>query len=93
MAAANPWVYKQSEPGLWTVGFYEPNGKWQPESDHDTAASAAARVHYLNGGNSAELLEALKALLDCAPFAYGPRGDAAVHRQAEAAIAKAEGRS
>jgi len=36
---------------LWTVGFYDPEGKWIPESDHPTAKFAAARVHYLNGGN------------------------------------------
>lgn len=44
------YVYKQSEPGLFTVGFYAPNGEWIPESDHDTTESAASRVHYLNGG-------------------------------------------
>ena len=44
------WVYIQSEPGLWTVGFYDPNGKWHADSDHSTPAAAAERVHYLNGG-------------------------------------------
>jgi hypothetical protein len=43
------YVYIQSEPGLWTVGFYNPDGKFEPESDHDTTDSAAARVSYLNG--------------------------------------------
>ena len=43
------WVYIQSEPSLWTVGFYDPNGKWQPESDHESPVSAAERVNYLNG--------------------------------------------
>ena len=37
---------------LFTVGFYTPDGKWEPESDHTTTESAAARVHYLNGGAS-----------------------------------------
>jgi hypothetical protein len=45
------WLYKSFEPGLWTVGFYDPSGKWVPESDHDKREDAAARVHYLNGGN------------------------------------------
>lgn len=45
------WVYIQSEPGLWTVGFYDPKGVWQAESDQDSADDAAARVHYLNGGS------------------------------------------
>lgn len=45
------YVYIQSEPNLYTVGFYDPNGKWHPESDYGEWAQAAARVHYLNGGN------------------------------------------
>jgi len=45
------YVYIRSEPGLWTVGFYDPNGKWRPESDWDNTNDAAKRVHYLNGGN------------------------------------------
>lgn len=44
------WVYIKSEPGLWTVGFYRPDGTWNADSDHDDKAEAAARVHYLNGG-------------------------------------------
>lgn len=46
----NGWLYIQSEKGLWTVGFYDPTGAWQPESDHGSREAAAARVHYLNGG-------------------------------------------
>jgi hypothetical protein len=45
------YIYISFEPGLWTVGFYNPVGKFVPESDHESEASAAARVHYLNGGN------------------------------------------
>lgn len=45
------WTYITSEPGLYTVGFYDPNGKWIPESDHNESEEAAKRVHYLNGGN------------------------------------------
>ena len=53
------YVYLQSETpaescsqyGLYTVGHYDPRtDKWVPESDHDSAEKAAARVHYLNGG-------------------------------------------
>lgn len=44
------WVYKQTEPGLWTVGFYAPDDTWEPESDHDSPEGAAKRVRYLNGG-------------------------------------------
>lgn len=45
------FVYLKSEPQLWTVGFYAPNGKWVGESDWPSAEQAAARVHYLNGGH------------------------------------------
>ncbi len=49
------YVYIHSETNqygqwLWTVGFYSPDGKFNPESDHDTEKSAAEKVHYLNGG-------------------------------------------
>jgi hypothetical protein len=46
----NMYVYIKSEPGLWTVGFYDPSGKWHPDSDHASTEDAANRVHYLNGG-------------------------------------------
>lgn len=46
------WVYINSEPGLWTVGFYDPSGKWHADSDHSDPAAAAERVHYLNGGGT-----------------------------------------
>lgn len=44
------YVYKDSEPGLYTVGFYAPDGNWHSESDHDSREAAADRVRYLNGG-------------------------------------------
>ncbi len=44
------YVYIQSEPGLYTVGFYDPSGTFVPESDWRTTEEAAARVRYLNGG-------------------------------------------
>lgn len=51
------YVYIQSETpnsdnnyhALYTVGFYRPDGKWEPESDHSEREKAAERVHYLNG--------------------------------------------
>jgi hypothetical protein len=36
---------------LWTVGFYDPDGKWVPERDFEDADRAARRVHWLNGGD------------------------------------------
>lgn len=44
------YVYIKSEPRLWTVGFYRPDGTWEPESDHSSIEEAVDRVHYLNGG-------------------------------------------
>ena len=43
------YVYVQSEPSLWTVGFYDPQGKWYAESDWSSREEAANRVAYLNG--------------------------------------------
>ncbi len=43
------YVYKQTEPMLYTVGFYDPKGTWLPESDHVDIIDAASRVAYLNG--------------------------------------------
>ena len=39
-----------------TVGFYDPDGKWHPESDHDTNELAAQRVAWLNGSQMPEFL-------------------------------------
>lgn len=46
------WVYvkSESEPDLFTVGHYRPDGTWVAESDHKFDYEAAARVNYLNGG-------------------------------------------
>jgi hypothetical protein len=49
---ATCWVYLRSEPGLWTVGFYDPSGEWHAESDWGSSEEAATRVHYLNGGRA-----------------------------------------
>jgi len=48
------WVYIKSEPMLWTVGFYDPSGKWNPESDWDNPDEASKRVNYLNGIRGSE---------------------------------------
>lgn len=60
--SAGAWVYQTSEPGLLTVGFYDPSGRWRPDSDFDTREGAAARVAYLNGGANPDLAAALLAL-------------------------------
>lgn len=43
------YVYIRTEPSLWTAGFYTPDGKWEPESDHGSSEEAAERVAWLNG--------------------------------------------
>ena len=45
------WVYIRSGPGLFTVGFYCPDGNWHTDSDHDSKEEARQRAHYFNGGN------------------------------------------
>jgi len=57
------YVYIKSErnPDIFTVGFYKPNGEWEPESDYTDSEKAAERVAWLNGVNAvrATLDEAL----------------------------------
>jgi hypothetical protein len=43
------WVYIQSEPNLYTVGFYSPDGKWNTDSDWPTKSEASLKVSFLNG--------------------------------------------
>jgi hypothetical protein len=54
--AINMYVYILSENHqgnhLCTVGFYDPQGKWNPESDYQNTKDAAKRVHFLNGGDN-----------------------------------------
>ncbi len=55
------WVYRRTESGLWTVGWWSPSREWNPDSDYSSKEEAAARVHYLNGGaGSAEVAAAAK---------------------------------
>ena len=55
----NRYVYIQSEPSLYTVGFYKPDGQWEPESDHDDREQAAKRVAWLNGALPDSIQQAL----------------------------------
>ena len=58
------WVYKRTEPTVYTVGFFDPKGNWHSDRDYGTPNDAAERVSYLNGCNATkEMLDyALKAL-------------------------------
>ena len=51
------YVYIESEPGLYTVGFYSPDEKWHTDSDHTDRDAARRRVRYLNGGNLLESVQ------------------------------------
>ena len=51
------YVYLRSEPRLWTVGFYAPDGTWTPESDHGSSEDAAQRTAWLNGDASMQAEE------------------------------------
>jgi len=44
------YIYSKAA-GCYTVGFYKPDGEWEPESDHPTDEAAAKRVAWLNGGD------------------------------------------
>lgn len=50
------WVYIQSEPNCYTVGFYALNGDQYTDSDHSNIDAAADRVQYLNGHNVLSVL-------------------------------------
>ena len=49
------YVYLRTEPALWTVGSYNPDGGWMPESDHSDREQAARRVAWLNGNGAVTL--------------------------------------
>ena len=50
------YVYIKSKgEAVWTVGFYKPDGTWEPESDHESSDEAAERVAWLNGGTKQEV--------------------------------------
>jgi hypothetical protein len=57
------YVFIKSEPQLWTVGFYKPDGTWESESDWESSGGAAERVSYLNGGKHLQdIIERLERL-------------------------------
>lgn len=43
------WVYIESGPGLWAVGFYAHDGEWVVDSDYNDKDDAADRCAFLNG--------------------------------------------
>ena len=57
------WVYVRSEPGLYTVGFYSPDGEWYTDSDHGSKEDAGNRVAQLNGQRLDNLNDLLRKAL------------------------------
>jgi hypothetical protein len=43
------YVYLETDPGTFTVGFFDPTPKFVPESDYASADEAIARMRWLNG--------------------------------------------
>lgn len=43
------WLYIESEPGLYTVGYYDQKNKWHPISDHESEREALAKIRHLHG--------------------------------------------
>jgi len=53
------WIYIKAN-NKFLVGFYTPNNRFVSESQHEKSDEAAARVHYLNGGNILTRIELKK---------------------------------
>lgn len=51
------YIFQKTQPGIWSVGNYDENGKWAAESDFTTAAEASQHAHFLNGGHNTENTE------------------------------------
>lgn len=69
------YVYRRTEFApycLYTVGYYDPNGKWIPESDHETSKAAAERTSWLNGAAVPTLPDSVKEALNSGDGTYRP---------------------
>lgn len=62
------YVHVKSDTNLWTVGFYDPDGKWHPESDHSYEIDATDRVAELNGGRPHRRLTSAESI--CGDMAF-----------------------
>lgn len=56
------YVYLETQSNLWTVGFFTPDGSWEPEKDCGSAEEAAERVAWLNGSQGADFGTCLNVL-------------------------------
>ena len=48
------WVYISKDRGVYTVGFYDPQGNWHEDVEFVTKDDAAHRVNFLNGGTPSQ---------------------------------------
>ena len=86
------YIYKRTEPNLFTVGTDGPT--WDTDSDWPTKEQAAKRCHYLNGGNNPDLVAALTELAEYAAQEIGlqvPDCVAGPIGKARAALKRAKG--
>ena len=51
-----PMVYIQNKPGLWTTGFYSPDGTFKEDEDFDTMEEAVKRVAWYYLGEYEDML-------------------------------------
>lgn len=49
------YIYRKTGKQIYTVGYYEPGGKFITETVSPEKQEAIERVHYLNGGVNPEL--------------------------------------
>lgn len=53
------YIKSESNPDLYTVGHWSPDGRWWTDSDHSDREDAARRVAWLNGSAVASPFEPL----------------------------------
>lgn len=65
------YVFIKSEPRLWTVGFFQPDGKFYPIEDFSSPEEAGRHTAFLNGGPNPEerLLNEIRRLVNRAIMA------------------------
>ncbi len=65
------YVYIETKPFIWTVGFFDPKGNFVAESKQTSPEVAAKRVAWLNGKKLRNIKKALKSVKD--PIFTGER--------------------
>ncbi len=68
------WVYRKTDTGTWTVGFYGPDKVWYPDQDYGSREEAVTRVNYLNGGKLESAAIATAVVHEAAQKGFADRG-------------------